>query len=282
MSRAMTLHKVSRFIVKASRVNKPYQAIKKTDAYQEIKDTFTQAIADQAGYVVKNLPKLFESAGIDDDLQPLGLEQQQKLKGLISRDMPAMLELVSEFKVFQCLKDFFEWSAKTQYKRMGILVKADPTFELTNPNYIAQLQTRAAYLLNQSSLDETTLNQLIDIIATGKLDGLTNDEVASVLSDNFDNISDSRGQMIARTESANALGQANLATMVENGVKTKSWVTAGGHPCEICEGNEEDGEIPVDQPFSSGDDSEPGHPNCECYTMGNEIDLDSIDIWGGE
>ena len=46
--------------------------------------------------------------------------------------------------------------------------------------------------------------------------------------------------------------------------------------------NEDAGAINTGDAFPSGDTSEPGHPNCECYTQAaSEIDLDSISIWDG-
>jgi len=47
---------------------------------------------------------------------------------------------------------------------------------------------------------------------------------------------------------------------------TKRWLTSSDNPCELCLGNEDDGPIPLNQMFSSGDFEPPGHPrNCECY-----------------
>lgn len=267
---------------KVNGVNKPYRAIKRTDYYKEFQTKFTNGISKQAKWVDENLINLLSSAGIDDDLQPLGIEQKQKLQGLVKRDMPALSDFVTEFSVFQGLKDFFEWSAKQQYKRWGYLVKSKVEFTLTNTEYINALKNRAAYLLNQSSLDQTTVDEIINIIADSKLGGMTNDEVRMVLKDTFDEVSDYRGEMIARTESANAIGDANHATAIQNGAQTHSWVLAGGGTDDLCVGNVDDGEIPVNQAFSSGDLSEPAHPNCECYTEAGEIDLDSIDLWGGE
>lgn len=266
---------------KAQGVNKPYRAIKRTDYYKEFQAKFTDGIAKQGKWAVEQLPELLSSAGIDDDLQPLGIEQQQKLKGLVERDMPALSEFVTEYNVFLGLKDFFEWSVKQQYKRWGYMVKSKVEFTLSNVEYINSLKDRAAYLLNQSSLDDTTLSDIISVVSDSKLAGMTNGEVAQVLKDSFDEVSQYRGEMIARTESANAIGSANHASAVENGAKTHSWVTAGNDPCEICLGNEDDGEIPIGQAFSSGDLNEPAHPNDECYTEAGEIDLDSIELWAG-
>jgi hypothetical protein len=281
VGRHQLIHELDRVLNKAQAVNKPYKAIKRTDEYKQTQQLFTNGIKEQGKWAADNMQRLFESAGISDDLQPLGLEQEHKLKGLVKRDMPALRDFVTEHTVFMNLKGFFEWSVKQQYKRWGYMVKSAIQFELTNPQYIGALKDRASYLLNQSSLDDTTLSDIIGTISDAKLGGLTNDEVAMMLKDNFDEVSDYRGEMIARTESANALGDANYASAKENGATTHYWVVAGPG-CDQCDPNADDGEIPLDQEFSSGDLSEPAHPNCECYTQAGEIDLDSVDIWSGE
>jgi hypothetical protein len=89
--------------------------------------------------------------------------------------------------------------------------------------------------------------------------------------------------MIARTETANAMGDGNYATMQENDVQQVDWVTAGDNPCPICQENEDASPINVGDSFPSGDDHEPAHPNCECYTQADtsSMDLSDISIWDG-
>ena len=89
--------------------------------------------------------------------------------------------------------------------------------------------------------------------------------------------------MIANTEANQAMSSAQQAFLKENGVGTKKWVGAGPNTCAICQGNEDQGPIPIDDEFESGDVTPPGHPGCECYEdAGEEIDLDSIDVlWDG-
>lgn len=267
---------------KVNAVNKPFKAIQRTDEYKAFQDMFEQGLKDQIKWVTDELPNVLDSAGTTEK-QPITLDQKQKILGQLTRDMPGLSSYVSEQKVFQDIKQFFEWSAVQQYKRWGYKAKADGTltFTLSNTQYVNQLKNQAAYLLNQSSLDSTTIDEIISIIEQGTLDGLSNDEIASTLSDQFDGINASRADMIARTESANSMGMANYATAKENGAQTHEWIAAGGGTDEICGGNADAGPIPIDEAFPSGDMSEPGHPNCECYTQAGEINLDSIDIWGG-
>jgi hypothetical protein len=284
--RRTTINALDRFVDtelnKVSGVNKPFKSIQRTDDYKKFESMFAEGINDQGKWVSDNIEELFKSAGIDDNLESLALDQRQKLHGQISRDMPSLDAFVSEFKSFQLLKNFFEWSAVQQYRRWGYIAKSTIEFKLTNQSYIKTLTDRASYLLNQSSLDSTTIDQVIDIISEARLNGMTNSEVAQFLSDRFDEISRYRADMITRTEAANSMGMANHATAKENGAQTKSWISAGEGDDEICAGNADDGEIPIDQAFSSGAMHEPGHPNCECYTEAGLIDLDSVELWTGE
>lgn len=155
-------------------------------------------------------------------------------------------------------------------------------FVLTDQFYIGALKNQANYLLNKSSLDETTRDRIITMVRDGKLNNLTIDEVSNMISSEFEDISANRAFMIARTETCQAMSSGQMAAMRESGVKTKAWVIAGGNVCPICEGNAFEGMIDIGHTFSSGDDAPPGHPNCECYIEAGEIDLSSISIWDGE
>jgi len=75
----------------------------------------------------------------------------------------------------------------------------------------------------------------------------------------------SRAELIARTETANALSQASLDTMEDMGIEGKEWVTAGDDKVsDECLGNEAEGVIPVNQEFSGGVMAPPQHPDCRC------------------
>ncbi len=74
-----------------------------------------------------------------------------------------------------------------------------------------------------------------------------------------------RSQLIARTETANALSEASLDSMADMGIDGKEWVTAGDDQVsDECLGNEAQGVIPVGDAFSSGAEAPPEHPDCRC------------------
>jgi hypothetical protein len=73
-----------------------------------------------------------------------------------------------------------------------------------------------------------------------------------------------RAALTARTETAIAHGQGSREAAASSGRDMKRWTRNGTEPCDICDGNEGDGDIAFEDMFSSGDDTIPGHPNCEC------------------
>ena len=81
----------------------------------------------------------------------------------------------------------------------------------------------------------------------------------------FADMSKYRSELIARTETANALSTASLDNMKEMGIEGKAWVTAGDSRVSAeCLGNEAEGVIAVDKAFSSGVHAPPQHPDCRC------------------
>lgn len=114
-----------------------------------------------------------------------------------------------------------------------------------------------------TNIDESTRGMLAHDIDEAFKTGMTTDELARELRDNYA-FSDARASTISRTEVARADMQGSMQAYRESGVvKGKKWLLAED-PCPICEDNANDGTIDLDEDFSSGDDAAPAHPNCEC------------------
>lgn len=119
----------------------------------------------------------------------------------------------------------------------------------------------------EDSVVATTRARVNEIISQGIANGLSTQDMANQLRDDF-NFSPDRADMIARTESATALGHGQLKAAVYQGRDEKSWLTqGGGDDDEVCRLNEEMGWIAINSPFASGDDAIPAHPNCECVVQ---------------
>lgn len=269
---------VDRFISKASKKNEPLEAFRTTEDYKEFEQSIADAILDQVTDITKKLPKwMITDEEFDEDRAAKWLEDNQK----------SIAKYLNEKDILATLITAFTYSVESCYQRQGIKLQkaADPfvTFELTNSYYIDKLLDQANYLLNKSSIDETTRNRMITLIRDTRTNMATIDELANIIADEFEGISETRAFMIANTEANQAMSSAQQAFLVENGVPTKQWVGAGPNTCSICQGNEDQGPIPVNDDFDSGDPHPPGHPGCECYEdAGEEIDLDSIDVlWDG-
>lgn len=271
---------VSSFIHKANRKNEPLEAFRETEAFDQFVSKMEKGIFKQAKWLSKNLDQI--EYIYDTDMADS--EWESKLGSWLKNEMPSIAEYVSQEKVYAYLQNSFVFSVLASYARLGIIQKASGfvEFELTNQYYIAALKDQANYLLHKSSIDETTRKRMITLIRDSRLSLTSLDELATMIEAEFEGISATRAFNIANTETNQAMSSAQQAFLEENGFKTKMWIPAGPNTCAICEGNADDGAIPLDQAFSSGDTHPPGHPGCECYEdAGDEIDLDSIQLWDG-
>ena len=77
-----------------------------------------------------------------------------------------------------------------------------------------------------------------------------------------------RAELIARTESSRGYGAARIESGIKLGLSEKEWVLSGTpySYVDVCMENANQGRIPVNEPFVSGDQAEPAHPNCLCGT----------------
>lgn len=273
---------VSTFIHKANKKNEPLEAFRDTESFEQFVGKIESGIMKQAKWLAKHLKEIDYLT--DETLSDS--EFDAKFGTWLHNEMPLIASYVSQEKIYAYLFNAFVWSVEASYSRVGVINKAaDPfvEFELTNPHYIAALKDQANYLLHKSKMDDTTRNRMIKLIRDARLSMTDVNELATMLEAEFEGISGTRAFLIANTESNQAMSSAQQAFLEENGFKTKLWVAAGPNTCPICEGNADDGPIPLDENFSSGDSHPPGHPGCECYEdAGEPIDLDSIPIlWDG-
>ncbi len=121
----------------------------------------------------------------------------------------------------------------------------------------------------QFAIDDTTRDDIRAAVAQALEDGVPASDLADTIAD-LGAFSEDRAMTIARTELIKANNKAHMATFKESGVvQYKEWSTANDDDVdeEVCAPNEDEGPIPIDDDFQSGDSEPPGHPNCRCVLI---------------
>lgn len=122
---------------------------------------------------------------------------------------------------------------------------------------------------SQFAISDTTRDDIKQAVADAIENGTPAADLADTISD-LGAFSDARAMMIARTELIAANNKGHMSAFKSSGVVSyKAWSTAGDDDVdeEICQANEDQGPIPLDDEFDSGDSEPPGHPNCRCVLV---------------
>jgi len=94
---------------------------------------------------------------------------------------------------------------------------------------------------------------------------LSAEEIERKLERYYQQLLNDRKETIARTEAREATAEAALQKNKDRGARFKVSITAGDdRVSDICQENEAEGPIPIDDDFPSGDPRPPFHPNCRC------------------
>ncbi len=154
----------------------------------------------------------------------------------------------------------------------------DPTaFDLANESAIDWSKTRAAELVGMKvddsgdlvpnpkaeySILDSTREMIRGDVTEALESGATTDELAAKLADSYA-FSDTRAEMIARTEIAKADVQGSMILYRESGVvESKQWIVGDGC-CDDCQAMDRQ-VVGIDEEFSDGSDGPPAHPQCRC------------------
>ena len=164
------------------------------------------------------------------------------------------------------------------FVQIGVEPSAD-MLNLANEQAIEFAEARGAELVGKRWVDgvlvdnpnpkwaipESTRDMLRSLVTETLQDGISGQELADKIKGNFA-FSDSRADMIARTECALADCNANFEAYRSSGiVKGKQSLLSNiGEHGEADVLNAGQGPIPLEQPFQSGHMHTPFHPRCQC------------------
>lgn len=114
-----------------------------------------------------------------------------------------------------------------------------------------------------SSISANRLDELAQVLADALEAGDTAETLSQALAGVLDDPAWSA--LVAQTEMTRAVSAATQAVYQANNIGSQYWLTAEDQRvCQICADNEDQGAVPIDQVFSSGDAYPPAHPLCRC------------------
>lgn len=174
--------------------------------------------------------------------------------------------------------------------QVGIDVEARPdVLNIVNERALAYARARSAELVGMRfnglgklvpnpnaewQIADSTRDFVRSDVTKAITEGWSNDKLAKALSDAY-GFSDTRAEMIARTETSMAVKAGALEGYKASGVvESKVWLTADDDLVEEdCQENADAGAIALDDEFPNGDNP---HPNCRC-AIAPVVDFDKPD-----
>jgi SPP1 gp7 family putative phage head morphogenesis protein len=164
----------------------------------------------------------------------------------------------------EALRNVMQDTGQTALKQLG-LQDNEAIVRVVSERAVSFAKERAAELVSQIS--DSTKDMLRGLISRALEEGPDPKALAKDIRDALA-FSPARAEMIARTELGQAHSQGALEgykAAADTGIAMKKeWAAGGGDTCDICETNEAEGPIALDDEFPSGDDAPLAHPNCEC------------------
>ena len=211
-----------------------------------------------------NLPPevvdFFDRAGLKPNVRKLAKSAEDDLIAEFEDLFDSLDWTDTQEVMIDDLREAFVEAAKAEYKSTSFTADTDQI----NQDAIDYARERAAEAIKDIS--ETTRNSIRDDVVDALEEGMTSQELMGELIDSY-SFSPDRAERIARTELATANVQGHVVASQDAGATGKIWLLSNDHDdgsnCN-CSDNAEEGEIPFDEDWSSGDDWPPAHPNCMC------------------
>lgn len=205
-----------------------------------------------AASMVRNTDKVKKGIADDHDAERL-------VAALDLRELRALAPDIADV-----LKDMATDGASVALAQVNAGFTADQ-LQQANDRATDYARTRAVELVKE--LEDSTRGMIKETVAQALEEGWSNQQLADELADGYE-FSEERAMTIARTETAYADVEGNLAAYEASGVvDSKKWVTAQDEYCDLCA--ELDGEIvKLSENFpNGGGDGPPLHPNCRCDVL---------------
>ena len=145
------------------------------------------------------------------------------------------------------------WAGERAAELVGMKWSPDANAWIENPN-------------SAWSINGTTREKIQALTVQALEDGWSTDTLAAAIQDS-EAFGDYRSEMIARTETAFADVQGNMAGYAASGlVDATEWIVGDGD-CDECQANADASPVAMGEAYPSGDEMPPAHPNCRCDVL---------------
>jgi hypothetical protein len=219
----------------------------------------------------------------DDDVEKVALRKDTPIESIIDQLDTQDLAIGFADGVQPVLRDAFMEGALDGHEAIDFPSTKD-SLTFLNKQALKNAQERAAELVGMRwdeeggeflpnpnaawAITETTRENLRKLVEQSVNEGWGATELRQHILDS-ESFSESRAQMIARTELASAYVNGEMDAWRDSGVVTgKEAVMADSHPqVDECDEAAEAGVIGLDEAFPSGDMNPPFHPNCLCDVL---------------
>jgi SPP1 gp7 family putative phage head morphogenesis protein len=189
------------------------------------------------------------------------LSDKDLLKNLMRLWVP-LTEFIKESEI----SAYLFWSANKGGQNGLDKLKIDKTFELINESILKEIDKRKEEMIKL--IDGTTQSWIARTIEQGIRDRASTFEIAKLLRDASTTHAEERAELIAEQEASLLFGELELEVYKRNGVQYKKLITSRDEMvCPTCMADEEAGEIPIDEPFPSGNLFPPVHYRCRCFVL---------------
>ena len=209
-----------------------------------------------------------------EELEPVSESQKEQIKDGVDKSVSPLSDFLSISILLGLFMFVANRTGQKTLKQLGISAK----FSLTNEPIIDYYVRRQDLII--TSVDNTTKSFLANQITKGLNQGLSVGEMVKEIRSQYKDFTDYRAERIVRTETQKTAGDMSWRTAKYNGSEQKHSII-GGRACEDCIANDAEGWIPMNESFSSGDMTEPFHPNCMCTVL-YQKPLANVSFWAGE
>lgn len=243
------------------------KVVANTAVEQKLTHAFTKMLGELAINVASQWKNgIKKAAGNPEDEKPTSAEAAQFAREV---DLSAMSLVWDEYS------NTLEAEAANGSKIALLRVKVsypenvtDDMIGIRDPRAVKWAQEHAAEMIAQDGSGGELMDSTRRMIQDAIIEGIKADQSRKAIAESLVQayaFAPERAELIAATEVRNAEGHGKLSGYKHGKLTEKHWLKSNDEGvCTLCEDNEAQGYIPIDDAFVSGAEAPLQHPRCRC------------------